>query len=340
MPSSAHPRATPPAFALAVAALLLLFLLLIPHGAATATHLPEPPNPPSVEYAPREDNLTISLGVRNHSVLASGAWLVQVYAPWCAHSQKLQAVWPDVVHRLHEYNTTLRYAKVDAAIESGLAALLEIKGYPTVKLISNGNVHTFRDPVSADALILFAAGGWKSQAWYSRLNPTWSFWYKLQLDMFNVLMEGKTSFEARATTSGSSVIMKALFRSILMATFIMYAARACRGTPFANWVVATFRPTRPAQPLQTHVEPMELQPRGDELPPLPDLVEGREEDAPETDAQPAEVQPTEDEHGSQLDQEEVGEDEEFQLDPVVMPRGDEHAPPADLAVEEDEALEQ
>lgn len=67
-------------------------------------------------------------------------WLVEFYAPWCAHCKKLAPVWKQAAEVLAG---KLRFGTVDATVEKALAKRFDIRGYPTVKLIHNGRHRTY-----------------------------------------------------------------------------------------------------------------------------------------------------------------------------------------------------
>ncbi|KAI8804248.1 hypothetical protein BJ742DRAFT_457794 [Cladochytrium replicatum] len=130
----------------------------------------------------------------NFTTLTEGIWLVQLYAPWCHHSRKLQTIWPDIVKSLHSKNTSINFAKVDGTKDTKAAAFFEIKGYPTIKFIQNGSVWTYREQIIVDHVINFVQEGWRQQLWYNR-PKSWSIWFKVQLDIFNALMGYKFFWE-------------------------------------------------------------------------------------------------------------------------------------------------
>jgi len=66
----------------------------------------------------------------------SGDWLVKFYAPWCGHCKKLAPTWDELATKSKgKFNV----AKVDCTVESATCQEHGIRGYPTVKLFSNGN---------------------------------------------------------------------------------------------------------------------------------------------------------------------------------------------------------
>ncbi|KAJ3616954.1 hypothetical protein Zmor_008919 [Zophobas morio] len=57
---------------------------------------------------------------------------VEFYAPWCGHCKQLAPHYELAAKRLHEKNSKVRFAAVDATVNSKLATKYDIRGYPTI----------------------------------------------------------------------------------------------------------------------------------------------------------------------------------------------------------------
>jgi len=66
-------------------------------------------------------------------------WIVELYAPWCGHCQRLEPEWNDAATRL---KGEVKVAKVDATQSSRVAQQFGISGYPSIKLFPPGKKST------------------------------------------------------------------------------------------------------------------------------------------------------------------------------------------------------
>jgi protein disulfide-isomerase A6 len=64
-------------------------------------------------------------------VKGGGDWVVEFYAPWCAHCQRLAPAYEKVASDL---KGSVNVAKVDATAHRALAARFFISGYPAIFL--------------------------------------------------------------------------------------------------------------------------------------------------------------------------------------------------------------
>ena len=61
----------------------------------------------------------------------------KVTAPWCGHCKRLQPEWEDAARRLGDGNGAF-LGWVDATVETELAQIYGVRGYPTIKLFPGG----------------------------------------------------------------------------------------------------------------------------------------------------------------------------------------------------------
>jgi protein disulfide-isomerase A6 len=84
-------------------------------------------------------------------------WLVEFYAPWCGHCQKLAPEWESAAKRLA--GDGVKLGAVDATVHGQLAAKYGVSGYPTIKLFPagpKGAPKDYRGAREADAIVDFA----------------------------------------------------------------------------------------------------------------------------------------------------------------------------------------
>ncbi|KAJ3405175.1 hypothetical protein HDU80_001792 [Chytriomyces hyalinus] len=168
----------------------------------------------------------------NASLLTSGVWLVAVHADsWCPFSNELLSRWDGEVAATLQNNKSLHYhnnsayriATIDGAVNTRTAALLEVQAYPTVKLIQQGMVWTFRETqnMSTSKIVQFASEDWKEYAWFNKLPTTWSVWFKLQLDLFNTICGMLAALEAKmGTLSTSASVANLLSYTVLVGSVV------------------------------------------------------------------------------------------------------------------------
>ena len=66
---------------------------------------------------------------------AKHVWMVEFYAPWCQHCQRMK---PEYVSLARELKGYAKVGAVDCTAEEGLCAQHGVKGYPTLKLFYEG----------------------------------------------------------------------------------------------------------------------------------------------------------------------------------------------------------
>ena len=86
-------------------------------------------------------------------------WLVEFYAPWCGHCQKLQPEWNQAAAQLQGQ---IKFGKVDATVNTALSQRFGIRGYPTIKIFAPGdnksdaNAEDYQGPREAAGIVQYA----------------------------------------------------------------------------------------------------------------------------------------------------------------------------------------
>ncbi|GMH07684.1 hypothetical protein Nepgr_009524 [Nepenthes gracilis] len=83
--------------------------------------------------------------------------VVEFYAPWCGHCQKLAPEYEKAASILSKHDPPITLAKVDASEEGNkdLAFEFEVAGFPTIKILRNGGKSSqeYKGPREADGIV-------------------------------------------------------------------------------------------------------------------------------------------------------------------------------------------
>lgn len=114
-----------------------------------------------------EDNAVIVLAKDNVTLLNSGKWMVEFYAPWCGHCKKLQPIYDKLASASlsDQYKSqNVQVAKMDCAAHSALCkSSFNVNSYPTLYFFNEGRIHEFVGDRNLDSLTQFALqDGWRS----------------------------------------------------------------------------------------------------------------------------------------------------------------------------------
>ncbi|XP_076617878.1 protein disulfide-isomerase A4 [Chaetodon auriga] len=88
----------------------------------------------------KEDNGVLVLTDSNYDTFMEGkdTVLIEFYAPWCGHCKQFAPEYEKIAQTLKENDPPIPVAKVDATVASELASRFEVSGYPTIKILKNG----------------------------------------------------------------------------------------------------------------------------------------------------------------------------------------------------------
>jgi protein disulfide-isomerase-like protein len=132
-------------------------------------------------------------------------WFVDFFSPWCGHCRQLEPIWAEAASRFPA-DGRIRFAKVDATVEEGLAFRFSIRAYPTLLLFADGRLHRFRGGGrSPDVLEAFARGGYRKDS-----RPEWyaGHWLSLPLTaLANGAQRLGSTFDTCITAPGHCVVV-------------------------------------------------------------------------------------------------------------------------------------
>uniref|UniRef100_A0A3Q3FQF1 Protein disulfide-isomerase A4 n=1 Tax=Labrus bergylta TaxID=56723 RepID=A0A3Q3FQF1_9LABR len=88
----------------------------------------------------KEENGVLVLNDSNFETFMEGkdTVLIEFYAPWCGHCKQFVPEYEKIAQALKENDPPVPVAKVDATVASDLATRFEVSGYPTIKILKNG----------------------------------------------------------------------------------------------------------------------------------------------------------------------------------------------------------
>eukprot|EP00742_Colponemidia_sp_Colp-10_P004521 GILJ01004826.1.p1 GENE.GILJ01004826.1~~GILJ01004826.1.p1 ORF type:complete len:239 (+),score=20.50 GILJ01004826.1:33-719(+) len=157
----------------------------------------------------------------------TGDWLIEFYAPWCGHCQRLAPIYDEVGRVL---KGEVNVAKVDVTSSPLAGDRFSIKSFPTIKFLRKGSVYDYNGPRTKDSLIQFARDGYQQvEGQKIPVPPTMIDRLRTQL------VEGLTDLQV-------------VFQHKLAAAVIIFAFGLLLGVLFTTLVVVVNTSSQPAAP--------------------------------------------------------------------------------------------
>ncbi|XP_077426553.1 protein disulfide-isomerase A2 [Vanacampus margaritifer] len=100
----------------------------------------EPPKKANGSQIEEDNNVMVLHGANFAKALNQTKFLlVEFYAPWCGHCQRLEPVFAEAAEKLKKDQPAVGLAKVDATAEKELAEEFGVSGFPVLKLFLHGD---------------------------------------------------------------------------------------------------------------------------------------------------------------------------------------------------------
>ncbi|PIK38555.1 hypothetical protein BSL78_24608 [Apostichopus japonicus] len=98
----------------------------------------------------------IELDERFNEARKDGKWLVEFYAPWCGHCQRIQPIWSEVGQQMVTNHPEIRVSRLDGTRYGSIMDLYDVKGFPTIMFIEGERSYTHRGGRTSKDIVSFA----------------------------------------------------------------------------------------------------------------------------------------------------------------------------------------
>ena len=101
------------------------------------------------------NSAVVQLTAKDFNKVKTGIWLVELYAPWCGHCQRLT---PEYEKAAKGLKGIANIAAIDASNEK---IDVQIQGYPTIKLYVDGKATDYSGERTASGIVNFMLSEFK-----------------------------------------------------------------------------------------------------------------------------------------------------------------------------------
>ncbi|KAK5850205.1 hypothetical protein PBY51_014473 [Eleginops maclovinus] len=103
----------------------------------------------------KEENGVLVLNNNNFDSFMEGkdTVLVEFYAPWCGHCKQFATEYEKIAQTLKESDPPIPVAKVDATVANDIASKFEVSGFPTFKIMKNGEALNYEGERTEKAIV-------------------------------------------------------------------------------------------------------------------------------------------------------------------------------------------
>ncbi|KAM9944293.1 hypothetical protein ACTFIT_008981 [Dictyostelium discoideum] len=104
-----------------------------------------------------EKTTVVQVTSDNSDIITTGNWLVEFFAPWCGHCKRLAPVYEELaqLYNVDIENSKVKIAQVNCVDNQSVCSKYEIKGYPTIKYFSEGEIKDYRGSRDKNSFITY-----------------------------------------------------------------------------------------------------------------------------------------------------------------------------------------
>ncbi|EAL60756.1 hypothetical protein DDB_G0293378 [Dictyostelium discoideum AX4] len=104
-----------------------------------------------------EKTTVVQVTSDNSDIIPTGNWLVEFFAPWCGHCKRLAPVYEELaqLYNVDIENSKVKIAQVNCVDNQSVCSKYEIKGYPTIKYFSEGEIKDYRGSRDKNSFITY-----------------------------------------------------------------------------------------------------------------------------------------------------------------------------------------
>ncbi|KAN0022040.1 hypothetical protein ACTFIU_004196 [Dictyostelium citrinum] len=104
-----------------------------------------------------EKTTVVQITSDNSDIISTGSWLVEFFAPWCGHCKRLAPVYEELaqLYNVDIDNSKVKIAQVNCVDNQSVCSKYEIKGYPTIKYFSEGEIKDYRGSRDKNSFITY-----------------------------------------------------------------------------------------------------------------------------------------------------------------------------------------
>ncbi|KAK5581972.1 hypothetical protein RB653_003553 [Dictyostelium firmibasis] len=110
-----------------------------------------------VAQTSEEKTTVVQITSDNSDIIKTGNWLVEFFAPWCGHCKRLAPIYEELaqLYNVDIDNSKVKIAQVNCVDHQSVCSKYDIKGYPTIKYLSEGEIKDYRGSRDKNSFITY-----------------------------------------------------------------------------------------------------------------------------------------------------------------------------------------